>query len=123
MITFFVSSIKGGYLALPSLQILKCDKRGSEHMKNRVYNKSTQREEKEILLPDTPRTDDILDSIYTVIGRMKPKVEDLTEFTELLTEFKKEVGLTQFKNGLQMGLRMAENEELEEEPETQRFQA
>lgn len=92
-------------------------------MKTREQNQRKQSEEKEILLPDTPRTNDILDSIYTVIGRMKPKVDDLTEFTELLTEFKKEVGLTQFKNGLQMGLRMAENEEIEEEPETQRFQA
>ena len=43
-----------------------------------------------LLIPDNEKTVELLDEIYKVIERMNPELKDLTMFTELLTEQKRQ---------------------------------
>ena len=94
MFHFFVSSIKGGDFRPTRNQTIKKQKRGSESMENKQLNKYTNTGNiANVSIPDTETTIKTLDRIYEVVERMNPKLKDLTEFTELLTDFKHSVGV------------------------------
>lgn len=59
-----------------------------------------------VSIPDTQKTINILDRIYETVERINPELKELTELTELLTEFKHSVGVSAFSYGLKMGLDM-----------------
>ena len=81
-------------------------------MENKQLNKYTNTGNiANVSIPDTEKTIKTLDHIYKVVERMNPKLKDLTEFTELLTDFKHSVGANAFLHGLQIGLSISEEDE------------
>lgn len=90
-------------------------------IKSKIGTAKETEQEETLFIPDTQEIEMLLDNIYKTVGKMKPSIKELNEFTETLARLKQEVSLNSFKTGLDIGMRI--NEKETDEPEPKMYQA
>ena len=90
-------------------------------IKSKIETAKETEQDETLFIPDTQEIEMLLDNIYKTVGKMKPSIKELNEFTETLAQLKQEVSLNSFKTGLDIGMRI--NEKETDEPEPKMYQA